>query len=400
MILKLSMKPKLLFISAISPFPNDSGGAVRTWHTLDNLAKYFSVYFIFFKPINYQLSSAEEKWLQEKTAFYHFIDLIDQRRVGDFLSNGQPFWFTPWYSDELKLILHRLIEKENIEKVQIDFTQLLYLYDYLPKECQTIFVAHDISTVSFARRAMTEKKLKRKILFLGLCWQIWWYERKYLPKYDLVIAMSANDEKMIKQDFKVKHTLIVPNGIDKVINHKTKNEFHLPIRLGYIGAFAHPPNEEAVKFFITQIAPILEQKNIDYCFYYAGKNDSEKINQFIREAKLKFPEKIINLGFVEKTDDFYQEIDCLITPIFSGSGTRLKILEALGYDLPAISTTVGAEGIDTNSAQLKIADTPEEFIEAILITQNELIQKKFYDNSFMKQYLWENIFEQYQIVIK
>ncbi|MDO5561889.1 MAG: glycosyltransferase [bacterium] len=382
------MKPKLLFVSAISPFPTDSGGSVRTWHTLDNLAKYFSIYFISFKPLAYELNETEKKWLKEKTVFYHFVELIDQRRVGDFFSNGQPFWFTPWYSDEFKLIIRNLIIKEKIEKIQIDFTQLLYLFNYLPKQSQKIFVAHDISTVSFARRAMEAKKIKRRMLFLGLCWQIWWYEKKYLSKYNLVLAMSQNDAQILKEDFNVKNILVIPNGIDQVkridkINENNKASFDL----GYIGAFSHPPNEEAVKFFITKIAPILEKNNFDYNFYYAGKNDSQKFQQFIKEAQLKQPERIINLGFVEKTEEFYQKTNCLITPIFSGSGTRLKILEALGFGLPVISSTIGAEGINLNSAQLKIANEPKEFYQKIVETKKEIQKNVAYDNcEIMEKY--------------
>ncbi len=389
-------KPKLLLITAISPFPTDSGGSVRVWHTLDNLAQKYEIHFFSFKPINYQLSHNEKQFLRRKTHFFYFFDLFDERNFNDFFSHGQPFWFTPWYSDELKLFISNYVKFNDISFAQVEFTQLLYLIDVLPKNIQATFVAHDISTISFFRRAQETIFSKKKFLFFILCLQIWWYEKKYLPKYRHVIAMSHSDKKTLQQHYGVKNAIVVPNGIEYVESKFIKLMRHKPIKLGYIGAFAHPPNEMAVRFFITKIAPLLEKSGLNYQFFYVGKNDFCLFQTIIGEAHLKEPERIINLGFVDNAADFYHQIDCLVTPIFSGSGTRLKILEALGYGLPVISTSIGAEGIILQSEQLQCANSAIEFQQKIIICDEQLRQGIKYDNQDLKkQYLWKEIFNVY-----
>ena len=66
-------------------------------------------------------------------------------------------------------------------------------------------------------------------------------------------------------------------------------------------------------------------------------------------------------GFVEHVEDIFTKSGVLISPIKSGSGIRIKLLEALSFGVPIVTTSLGAAGINTNSGIL-IAETREEFI--------------------------------------
>ncbi|HOH93725.1 MAG TPA: glycosyltransferase, partial [Bacteroidales bacterium] len=68
-------------------------------------------------------------------------------------------------------------------------------------------------------------------------------------------------------------------------------------------------------YFINEIAPILEENNINYKYLLAGKNDDCEINWLLSKKPQNIKNKIVNLGFVENTKDFFQKIDILITPI-------------------------------------------------------------------------------------
>jgi glycosyltransferase involved in cell wall biosynthesis len=103
---------------------------------------------------------------------------------------------------------------------------------------------------------------------------------------------------------------------------------------------------------------------------------------------------LINLGKVKNLKDFYQKIDCLITPIFSGSGSRIKILESLSFSVPIISSPIGAEGININSDYLQIAATPLEYLES-LRKINQLNPSQL--NQQLEPLLWKNIYKKYHI---
>jgi glycosyltransferase involved in cell wall biosynthesis len=204
--------------------------------------------------------------------------------------------------------------------------------------------------------------------------------------------MSQADKETAEKKFSVKKIYVAPNGIEKVtaLDKQSSKE----IKLGYIGSFFHSPNQFAIKYFIKSIAPLLEKNNINYKFYIAGNNDAAKIKNFILNTKIKDKNRIINIGRVDNVTDFYTKINALVAPIFSGSGTRIKILESLSFGTPVITTTVGAEGLDDlKSDALKIADTDEEFVEAIKKINSD---KTIIDSSvLLENYKWKTIFEKY-----
>lgn len=357
------MRSKLLLISAIPPQPQNSGGATRIQNTIKELSKQYQVDFLTFDNLKIKL--------QPKNFSLFFTKFI-------------PYWFTPWYSQKLISKTQELIKKNQYDIVQIEFSQLLYLATYLPEDVKKVFTAHDISSISFYRRIFEDKPsiikiITRYLLFL----QIYFYEKKYLPKFDTIITVSHKDQQTLQKQLPNQKIICLENGIDK-INFLKKNHSKI-INLGYIGSFEHTPNLNAVKYFFEQIDPLLEKRNIEYKFYLAGKNEPDFV-------KNNFP-KIINLGQVQKTTDFYQKIDCLITPIFSGSGSRIKILESLSFGIPVISSPIGAEGIEIKSDFIKIANSPKEYVNFITHLQLQKTKKELICQ--LKTLTWESIFSKY-----
>lgn len=354
-------KPNLLLISAIPSQPQNSGGATRIHHTITELSKYYNVDFVTF-------DESEIKTQPKKNSLF-FTKFI-------------PYWFTPWYSQKLISKIGDMVAKNHYDIIQVEFSQLLYLVKYLPKNTKKIFTAHDISFISFYRRIFENKPsvikiISRYLLFL----QIYFYEKIYLPKFDTIITVSYQDQQTLKYYLPTKNIICLENGIEK-INFLKKTPSKI-IKLGYIGSFDHTPNLNAVKYFFDYIAPILDQEKIKYEFYLAGKNDPD----FIKKT---FP-KIINLGLVKTTSEFYKKINYLITPIFSGSGSRIKILESLSFGVPVISSLIGAEGINIKSNYLSIAKQPKDYIKLITKKPNKLSLLK----TQLQPLLWENIFKKH-----
>jgi glycosyltransferase involved in cell wall biosynthesis len=356
---------KLLLISAISPTPQNSGGAARIHHTIKELSKYYQIDFITFNNSSFKLQPKK-------------------------LTGKIPYWFSPWHSPKLISHISKLIKKNHYDLIQIEFSQLLYLVKYLPKKTKKIFVAHDISSISFYRRIFENKPSLFKIIirwFLFL--QVYFYEKKYIPKFDTIISVSQKDKLTLQHQFPNKKVVCFENGIDR-INFLKKTPSKI-INLGYIGSFSHTPNLNAIKYFFKNITPLLEKQKIPYLFYLAGDNDPKFIKNNFSNSNL------INLGQVNKTKDFYEKIDCLITPIFSGSGSRIKILESLSFGVPIISSPIGAEGINIKTPYLQIANTPQEYLNCL---QN--FPKNQYQDlkSKLKPLLWKNIFSIYPKIFK
>ncbi len=357
------MKQNLLLISAIPPQPQNSGGATRIKNTLIELSKYYNVDFVTFDESEIKTQS---------------------KNFSLFLTKFIPYWFTPWYNQKLISKVKILIKQNKYDIIQIEFSQLLYLAKYLPKNIKKVFTSHDIASISFYRRIFDDHPSIFKIIFRYLTFlQIYFYEKKYLPKFDTIITVSQKDKQTLQQDLPNKKIVCLENGIDK-INFLKKIPSKI-IRLGYIGSFDHTPNLNAVKYFFDQIDPLLEKENIKYQFFLAGKNDSKFV-------KNNFP-KITDLGMVKETQDFYKNIDFLITPIFAGSGSRIKILEALSFGIPVISSFIGAEGINIKSDYLQIANNPEDYLKCLVKKPTDKIDDQ------LKKILWSEIFSKYSKIV-
>jgi len=394
-------KKKLLLITAISPFPQDSGGATRIKNTIQELSKSFDLHLVSFINPDYKFTPEERKKLNKWCQQSIFIPISDHKTPGSYFDIGQPYWFSDWYSPELIASIENVFKNQNIDIIQIEFSQLLYLIDYLGKyNKKCIFTAHDISTISFFRRLSEVKNIKYKIIHFFRFLEIYFYEKKYIPKYDQINAVSDNDNFLIKKYFNPQKIVTVANGIEKIDFLKAPIKKNDQIILGYIGSFSHPPNRTAFLYFINEIAPILEKNNINYKYLLAGKNDDCEINWLLSKKPQNIKNKIVNLGFVENTKDFFQKIDILITPIFAGSGSRIKILEALGFGKKVISSKVGAEGININTKLISIADTPQEYVKEIMyyLKNKSKINLDVEKNNIGKL-TWKDIFKNYSTKI-
>lgn len=397
--MKDKTKEKLLLISAISPFPKDSGGAVRIYNTINNLATHFDIYLLYFKKSDYEITNKDKEFLSKFTKQSYSLNIKNEKSNKSFLLNFQPYWFSEWYNEELKIAIYNIINENDIKIVQVEFSQLAYLINYIPSYVKRIFTSHDISTISFKRRLLELRNNKTKIIHFFRWLEIYIYEKYYLPKFDIVCTVSKDDEYSLKKIFNIKEVITVPNGIEENITLFKKSNLSI-INLGYIGSFSHPPNKYAFEYFVNKIAPLLEKKHIKFKYYLAGKNNSDEIQKTINDSNLCEKTQIIDLGFVNSTKDFFQKIDILITPIFSGSGSRIKILEALAHGVPVVSTKIGAEGIHIKSKLLLIANKEIEFIKQVkqlkevLKSNNYLIYKESLQEE-IKPYLWKNIFNCY-----
>jgi len=345
---------KLLLIEPFTALPQNSGGRTRIFHTINELKKYFDLTVWQFTA-NSQELFLQENWLKKINLPYQSFS-IQKKKFFSFLFTGQPYWFSDWWNKELILALKK--QENRFDTIQIEFSQLLYLAKYLPKNNRKVFIAHDLASLSFWRRLQGEKNLIKKIVHFCRLLEVYFYERRYLPLFDLVIAMSATDKAHLVKLFHLKNVEVIENGIAQINFLPTRNENNI-VNLGLIGSFSHPPNLEAFRFCSKQILPLLEKNQIKFRFYLAGENDPELVKN-IANKFLKDRTQIINLGFIKELKDFYRQIDFLIAPLFAGSGTRIKILESLSFGRPVLTTKIGAEGLQIVNPFLQIIPSGKE----------------------------------------
>jgi len=194
------------------------------------------------------------------------------------------------------------------------------------------------------------------------------YERVLSSKFDAVTCTSDIDAIVFQRHCAEDVIEIIPNGVD-ITHYQPDVSSEVPAHLIYIGSMDWYPNEDAVGFFVDEVLPRIQENVPDVRFSIVGGNPSARVQ------KLAERKGVIVTGRVPEIKPYFAEATVFVVPLRIGSGTRLKILEALAMGKAIVSTSVGAEGLDLkDSEEIFIADEPPVFADAVtrLLTDTSL----------------------------
>jgi glycosyltransferase involved in cell wall biosynthesis len=139
----------------------------------------------------------------------------------------------------------------------------------------------------------------------------------------------------------------------------------------FMGGMDWLPNREAVDLLISEIFPQIKEKIPGAVLHLAGSGTEQ----------LKVGEGIKCHGFVSDSTAFMRQSGTLLLPLKSGSGVRIKLLEAMRIGVPIVTTSIGKEGIEALNC-MSVADTTHAFVsEAIALNENIDLKEQFAKNS-------------------
>lgn len=113
--------------------------------------------------------------------------------------------------------------------------------------------------------------------------------------------------------------------------------FELRRDICFLGGYKHPPNVDAVKYFTESVLPLIKAKLPEVRFIVAGANPTPEVEQLARED-------VIVTGRVEDLREVFDRARVFVCPLRIGAGAKGKVVAALSYGLPVVSTPVGVEG--------------------------------------------------------
>lgn len=311
--------------------------------------------------------------------------------------------------------IDRFISKEYEEEL-IDFLknetydiiqlESLFLTPYVAtirkySKAKIVIRQHNVEFSIWERMAEKEKNPLKKWYLKLLAKRLKAFEIKHLNDYDLILAISKQDEAIFKNLNAQKPILIQPFAIDVNQIPFVSYPENEP-SLYHIGAMDWLPNQESVSYFLNEVMPLINLQFPDLKLYIAGRNmpDYYFKNQWIN---------VIVLGEVPDAIAFEKDKSILVVPLQSGGGIRVKILQAMAMGKAIVTTAIGVEGIDAkDNEEVMIADNATQFADkiAILIQHSEkakamgiaarkLIEKKYNSKKAIAQLLnhYETIIE-------
>lgn len=129
--------------------------------------------------------------------------------------------------------------------------------------------------------------------------------------------------------------------------------------IAFLGGFGHPPNAEAVKFFVREVMPLLRAANVGARFIVYGSGVGEDILALAGED-------VIIHGYVEHVRDVFTTCRVFVAPLQSGAGLKGKVADALSFGIPSVLSPIAAEGVGlSDGTDALIAQTPKQWADAI-----------------------------------
>lgn len=272
-----------------------------------------------------------------------------------------------------------------LKKAEFDIIQFegLYSLQYIKFvrhifKGKIIYRPHNIEYDIWFKNAYESKFFIKKLYFKNTAKRLKKLEKKLLNTYDYIIPIADGDKNIFSELGNIKPCKVIPFGIDlKTISNPYSNK-EIPKSLCYIGALDWLPNQKGILWFIEHVLPLIKINNPDIEIKVAGRNAPKWLINKLNN------ENIVFCGQVDNAQDFLRSNGPMIIPLFSGSGMRVKIIEAMALQKTIIATKQAAEGISfTNNKNIFISNTKEEFAECIIeLIRNQQLQKKVGLNAF------------------
>ncbi len=195
------------------------------------------------------------------------------------------------------------------------------------------------------------------------------WERAAWERATHCAATTRHDAEKIAEVIGWKKVSVVANGVDSCTPPADADSTCEGPTLLFVGNFLHRPNVDGIIYFIDEIFPIIRNTVPEVRLAIVGHGPPPEVK--VHHS----PPYVVVRGYVENLTGVFDSTTISICPIRIGSGSRVKILEALGRGHATVSTTIGCEGLELQDGQhLLIADTPPEFARAVcqLVASPEL----------------------------
>ncbi len=357
----LSPDPERLNVLFVSPYPicpPVHGGAVFMYQTTRELARLCALHLIVLLDYPHERAAHEE--LDRIAASTEYIVRIEAKRKE--YASIVPFAVREFSNRDLEWLLHRQIYIRKIDVVQLEYTALAQYGCAFHRIACALF-EHDVYFQSIARTLPQMRgavtKLKAAFEYLRALR----YELTTLRRFDRIqVCSSANKDCLASFAPPLKDR--IDDGLRAGID-TSAYEFQLhgrePRTMLFLGSFRHLPNQHALTWFINQALPKVLERCPDARLVIVGSDPPP------RHSLPAFGANIEIRGFVEDIRDPLGRYAVFVCPVLSGSGMRVKLLEAFASGIPVVSTRIGAEGLATEDGRFcALADDPAAFAQRIL----------------------------------
>ena len=237
----------------------------------------------------------------------------------------------------------------------------------------TLLFQHNVEAMIWRRHFEVAEHFLKKSYFKLQWKRMTGYERKLCRNFDWIVAVSKDDAETMEEAYDVHSVSHVGTGVD--VDYFSQNQDGNPKRseIVFTGSMDWLPNDDAVRWFLSEILPRIQAMVPEASFSIVGRNPPHLLVEYCHSHQA-----VTVTGSVPDVRPYMRKAKVYVVPIRIGGGTRLKIYEAMAMGLPVVSTSVGAEGLPIEDGDgIIIRDHPDGFADAVieLLRQPDMSQR-------------------------
>ncbi|MGB9706635.1 MAG: glycosyltransferase family 4 protein [Microgenomates group bacterium] len=332
---------KILMLTPYLPYPPTSGGQVRSYNLIKNLAgKHEITLFSLIKD------EQEKKYTKELEKFCTKVRVFRRPAKPWTLRNILRTGFGPYpflvirnFSNEEKEAVKRELENQEFDLIH---AENFYVMPHIPKTSIPILLTEQ--TILYRVYQHFVESLPwylfwlKPILAIDV-WKLKYWETYYWRTADFLVAVSKEDSLHIKNLTSGKRVDIIPNGVD--FNYFARRKFKKnkrPTVLFGAADFHWMQNKEGAKILINDIWPKIKKRVASARLWIVGQIAPQALSSYLNQKDIVIQE-------ISDSREAYQRSWVLVAPMRSGGGSRTKFFEAMASGLPIVTTPEGIEGI-------------------------------------------------------
>ena len=358
---------KLLWVKTDFLHPTTKGGHIRSLEMLKRMHARHEIHYVAFddpdRPEGPRRSA-------EYSSFHYAVPhRIVSKRSPLFAAQLAAGLFTPlpvalarYRSPAMKRAIATLLAAQPFDHLVCDF---LFPAPNIPRLADAVVFQHNVESTIWRRHAETAADPFRKAYFSLQARRMFAYEKSACRAAAAVVAVSPIDAAIMQREFGLAKVSDIPTGVDLesfAPPASPRPDPSLAADLVFVGSMDWMPNSDGIGWFLHEIFPLIRRAKPDCTLSIVGRDPSPQLESLARATP-----GVTVTGTVPDVRPYLWNSSVSIVPLRVGSGTRLKIYEAMAARAPVVSTSIGAEGLPVEDGRhILLANDPEPFANACI----------------------------------
>lgn len=355
---------KILWVKAGKILPVDTGGKIRSFNLLRQLATRHETTFL-----SYHAGPPDPAYAESLSAVLPGAIAIGNAGPGSrlavgaqylrYLPSSTPFAVAKFTSPAVRRFIAEAMRAQRFDVMICDF---LAASKNFPRQLTTptALFQHNVESALWKRQAAHEANPLRRAVFAIEAEKMRRYERQAVRRFHHIIAVSEHDRALMSEMTDSGRITVAPTGVDlseyRASQPSTTGE---PVVL-FLGSMDWEANIDGVEWFHRESWPRILAAVPNARFRIVGRRPAARVERLGLDPSVEVT------GDVASVIPYLRDATVFVVPLRVGGGTRLKIYEAMASGCAVVSTSIGAEGLDINDGRdILLADGPAAFADAV-----------------------------------